>query len=120
MYVPADEDVRVLLADLKVDPEGAGCKNAADRLRLLQKALQKTQHLKHIPKKAGDSTQTFDPSTLRTIDSRGKLMEKEFDGEKMYSMQVRSGADPGSWHPNSPPPLPRIIHSTPPPAQYQQ
>jgi hypothetical protein len=92
MYVPADADVRVLLMDLKVDPEGAGCKNAAERFKLLQKALLKTQHLKHILKKAGDSSQAFDPSTLKKINSRGKLVETEFDVEKMYSMQVRNGA----------------------------
>lgn len=83
MYAPADKDVCALLADLKVDPEEAGCKNATDRLLLLRKALQKTQRLKKVLKKAGDNTEAIDPRTLKEIDSRGKLVETEFDVEQM-------------------------------------
>lgn len=95
MYVPSDADVKVLLADLKLGAGQAGAKTAAERLLLLQKALQKTQRLTKFLRKAADSSSTpdiLDPSTLETVDSRGKLVAQKFDGDEMYSFQVSSCA----------------------------
>lgn len=90
MYEPTDQDVLHCLAAMKVDPEHAGANNAADRLLLLHKALQRVQSLGRVPLKAetDGSGKVVDPSAFPKISSRGKLVAKEFDGEKAYSMQV--------------------------------
>lgn len=98
MYEPSDADVRLLLADLKIDAKQAGARNHHERLKLLQKALQKTQRLSKVLKKAADSSSDpdapflLDPSTLKKLNSRSKLVAEKFDVDEMYSMQVGLGS----------------------------
>lgn len=98
MYEPTDADVKTLLAQMKVDPVHAGAKSAADRLRLLQKALKKAQP--KLGKLLEDATCSssnsgssnsspakLNLSTLNSVNSRGDLTVKAFDVDKMYSVQ---------------------------------
>lgn len=110
MYVPNDADVKRLLKEMKVDPEHAGAKTESDRLRLLQRAMQKAQDLDRFLRKAADSSssgggssssndtttsstsnsaaKTLDLRSLKSIKSRGPIVAKEFDMDRMYSIQV--------------------------------
>lgn len=92
MYTLSDADVKLLLEELKLDAEHASAKDAGDRLKLLQKALQKTQHLGKLLKKVSDSTgpeAQLDPRDLKRLDSRNKLLTQKFHQDEMFSMQVR-------------------------------
>lgn len=95
MFEPSDADVKLLLADLKIDARKAGARNQHERLQLLCKALQKTQRLSKVLKKAADSSshpdapaRLLDPSRLKKLNSRSKLVAEMFDVDEMYSMQV--------------------------------
>jgi hypothetical protein len=93
MYTLSDADVKLLLEELKLDADQAGAKDAGDRLKLLQKALQKTQHLGKLLKQVSDSSSPdaqLDPRSLKRLDSRSQLFTQKFHQNEMFSMQVRA------------------------------